>query len=72
MYSWYVGEAVAQKHTYEYKKRRASLHFIHTAQKMKFSIKDFSSKCHPNQQDTADLVKFTGEILNGKLYFFLE
>ena len=39
---------------------------------MKFSIKDFSSKCHPNQQDTADLVKFTGEILNGKLYFFLE
>ena len=35
-----------------------------TAQKMKFFIKDFSSKCDP-----ADLVTFTGEILNGKLHF---
>ena len=31
-----------------------------TAQKMKFSIKDL---------ETADLVTFTEEILNGKLYF---
>ena len=35
-----------------------------TAQKMKFSIKDLSSKCGP-----ADLVTFNGEILNGKLHF---
>ena len=32
-----------------------------TAQKMKFSIKDFFSKC---DQIPADLVTFTGEILN--------
>ena len=32
-----------------------------TAQKMKFSIKDFFSKC--------DLVTFTEEILNGKSHF---
>ena len=31
---------------------------------MKLSIKDFSSK-----QETADLVTFTEEILNGKLHF---
>ena len=34
-----------------------------TAQKMKFSIKDFFSKF------AADLVTFTEEILNGKLQF---
>ena len=33
------------------------------AQKMKFSIKDFFSKCDQ------DLVTFTEEILNGKLHF---
>ena len=33
-----------------------------TAQKMKFLIKDFFSKC-------ADLVTFTEEIFNGKLHF---
>ena len=33
---------------------------------MKFSIKDFFSKC---DQETADLVTFTEEILNGKLRF---
>ena len=38
-----------------------------TAQKMKFSIKDFFSKC--NRIHTADLVVFTEEILNGKLHF---
>ena len=32
-----------------------------TAQKMKFSIKDFFSKC--------DQIQFTKEILNGKLHF---
>ena len=36
----------------------------YTAQKMKFSIKDFFSKC-----DQADLVTFTEEILDGKLHF---
>ena len=34
------------------------------AQKMKLSIRNFFSKC-----ETADLVTFTEEILNGKLYF---
>ena len=32
---------------------------------MKFSIKDFFSKC----EQTADLFTFTKEILNGKLHF---
>ena len=36
---------------------------------MKFSIKDFFSKCDPNLRETADLVTFTEEILNGKLHF---
>ena len=36
-----------------------------TAKKMKFSINDFFSKC----DETADLVKFTEEIFNGKLHF---
>ena len=34
---------------------------------MKFSIKDFFSKC--DQIRTADLVTVTEEILNGKLHF---
>ena len=34
---------------------------------MKFSIKDFFSKCD-QIRSTADLVTFTGEILNGKLH----
>ena len=37
-----------------------------TAQKMKFSIKDFFSKCY---QFPADLIAFTDEILNGNLHF---
>ena len=37
-----------------------------TAQKMKFSIKDFFSKLR-KPQETADLVTFTEEIFNGKL-----
>ena len=40
-----------------------------TAEKMKFSIKDFFSKCDQNPQETADLVIFTEEILNGKPHF---
>ena len=35
------------------------------AQKMKFSIKDFFSKC----DQIRDFVTFTEEILNGKLHF---
>ena len=35
---------------------------------MKFSIKEFFSKL-TNPQETVDLVKFTEEILNGKLHF---
>ena len=40
-----------------------------TAQKIKFSIKDFFSKYHESPHETADLVAFTEEILNGKLHF---
>ena len=40
-----------------------------TAQKMKFSINDFFSKCEPNPQETADLVTFTEKVFMGKLYF---
>ena len=38
---------------------------------MKFSVKDFFSKYDqiPNLQETAALVTFTEEILNGKLHF---
>ena len=39
---------------------------------MKFSIKDFFSKCDqmwPNPPWPLDLVTFTGEIINGKLHF---
>ena len=36
---------------------------------MKFSIKDFFSKCDPSPQFPADLVTFTEDILNGKLHF---
>ena len=45
---------------------------MHTAQKMKFFIKDFFSKCdqirRPNPQFPADLVTFTEQTLNGKLH----
>ena len=40
-----------------------------TAQKMKFSIKDFFSKCDQIRRIPADLVLFTEEILNGKRHF---
>ena len=41
--------------------------FNHTAQKMKFFIKDLQT--WPNLQFPVDLVTFTEEILNGKFYF---
>ena len=43
-----------------------------TAQKLKFSIKDFYSKCDQIcsiLQETAELATFTEEIVNGKLHF---
>ena len=40
-----------------------------TALKMKFAIKDFFNKCHPNPQKTADFFKCTEEFPNEKLYF---
>ena len=42
-----------------------------TAQKVKFSIKDFFSKYEQirRKQFSADLVTFTEEILNGKRHF---
>ena len=41
--------------------------FSHTAQKMKFFIKDLQT--WPNLQFPVDLVTFTEEILNGEFYF---
>ena len=49
--------------------REISKHFTYTAQKMKFPIKDFFSKCEQNLQFLANLVAFTEEIPNGKLHF---
>ena len=43
--------------------------FITAAQEMKFSIKDFFSKCDQMRKFPADLVTFTEEILNRKLHF---
>ena len=45
---------------------KVSYNLVHIEQKMKFSIKDFSSKCD-QIRSSADLVTFTEEILNGKL-----
>ena len=36
---------------------------------MKISIKDFSNKCDEIRSFPTDLVIFTGEIFNRKLYF---
>ena len=44
-----------------------------TAQKIKFSIKDFFTKCdqiRSLQWFPVDLVRFTEEIVNGKLIFY--
>ena len=46
--------------------KRVQLFNKRTAQKMKFSVKDFFSKC---DQFPADLVTFTEKIFNGKLHF---
>ena len=43
---------------------------VDTAQEMRFSIKDFFSKCDQKPKFPADLVTFTEEILNRKLHFF--
>ena len=45
------------------------MHAKSTAQKMKFFIKDFFSKCDQILHFSADLVSLTEEILNGKLHF---
>ena len=42
---------------------------MNAAQKMKFSIRDFFSKCDQIRSFFPDLVTFTEEILNGKLHF---
>ena len=64
-----IGNTLEQSVKYE------ALNYFHimlhirylTAQKMKFSIKDFFSKC--DQIRSADLVTFTEEILNGNFVF---
>ena len=43
----------------------------YTAQKMKFAIKDFFSKCDQIRRPV-DLVTFTEEILNRNLHFFMQ
>ena len=45
---------------------------IYTAQKMKFSIKDFLSKFDQIRNFPADWVIFTEDIRNGKLHFFVQ
>ena len=45
-----------------------SVEYAITAQKMKFSIKDFFGKCD-QIRSFLDLVTFTEEILHGKLHF---
>ena len=47
----------------------SSLTPLYPAQKMKFSIKDFFSKCDQIRRFLVTLVTFTEEVLNGKLYF---
>ena len=49
---------------YTFSNFRLSLH-----KKMRFSIKDFFSKCDLIQLETADLVTYAEEILNGRLQF---
>ena len=44
------------------------INVLFTTQKMKFSIKDFFSKC--DQIDSSDLVTFADEILNRKFGSF--
>ena len=46
--------------------------FTGIAQKIKFFIKDFFSKCDQIRRKPADLVTFTEEILYGKLHLFVQ
>ena len=41
------------------------------AQTMRFSIRDFFSKCDQIGSFSADLVAFIEEVFNGKLHFFV-
>ena len=50
--------------------RLASLVCIVTAQKMKFSIKDFFSKCDQTRRKLR--ITFTEEILNEKVHFSVQ
>ena len=43
--------------------------YLFIAQKMRFSIKEFFSKCDQIRRKNADLVTFNEEILNGKVHF---
>ena len=45
--------------------------FRYTTQKIKFSIKHFFSK-YDHENENADLVTFTEQILDGKLLFFVQ
>ena len=47
-------------------------HVSPAAQKVKFPIKGFFTKCDQIHSCLRDLVTFTEEILNGKLYFFVQ
>ena len=44
-------------------------YIFYAAQKIKFSVKNFVSKCHQIPQFPAELITFTEEILNGILHF---
>ena len=61
------GRGLARKRGWYFRGVDTPMHTM-TAQKMKFSIKDFFSKW-PNTQKSADLVTFTEEIFNWKLHF---
>ena len=45
--------------------------FQNMCTKMKFSNKDFLSKCDQNLQETTDLVRFTKEILKSLILNFI-
>ena len=63
----FKGEGLGKKEGWYFRGVDTPMHTM-TAQKMKFSIKDFFSKW-PNTQKSADLVTFTEEIFNWKLHF---
>ena len=59
---WKNALEVNLKYTLLFQHQNARQCHAHTAQKMKFSIKDFFSKC----EQIRSLVTFTEEILDGK------